>query len=1002
VNSKNIERLNEIIESGKYNIYKEEIKALIKSPENINYFLNKIPESIDNLDDISFLFENDSFLQNTVKLLEIFNKSISGKNNDLIIEFCNRNYFKLETERFGKKANSIDQEKLLEIIKKIIKNFSNKVDKIFNLVNFILSKRKNIYNNFELNRNFLEERDLIANLLKEIFLIYKDKKNNKSIEKIIKIINKYFNIVEEEGEFVFLTPDDIFNILKEYIDINFNLNFFKIVNIVIKQYISFKNSFNGWEPAGSGISREGFYFYINDKHYVIKVFQPAIERFYLENINKGAWNYIKNKIIVINQNNISEVYPDFLNRSCIPILLKEYSEGKNKEEAFEILKSFISSKKGIPNKSNIIFQILRKPENYDIKINNNDKLNLIKEYVFFSREYNIPASNIFVNQIVSSLATTGNKESIEYLLEFFNDEKYIEQIKYEPSVYVSIISNLLSSKNSFNKGSEIFRKILNTKLFINEIRDFDIYDFSRIISKILVENVEIGLKILNEIYKTKELSTNQQILIFSGIENISEAKEINEDKAVILVNVYNNFLKPILTKLNNISSIENRFTCREARESIIKFAEKLAIIRKYDESLFIINKFLNDSDPPRDGSNYPDDPDGTFNYHQKIINGDSYMGITTVRGWIPWVLQKFINYSGRDYIPKILPTVEELLNDDNYYVRVQACIPLIELVKIRHNVMPKNNEERFLDFKIAQEIERISFKSLEYEENQRLSMFMEHLSLVFSYMRSLDEKQAMHMFKIFIGLKDTLHFKQETEENTKVSAYEKIINKISSTLVFYAEFRKDIFNDERYKYIYKDNWNSLKSFNVKPFKQLLINLLKNSSSGIRSGFAWQFYDAVKQFEVNFEVAFKYIKILVKNFDHDVFRNIYIFIESNINNKFEECYYLWTNCLISEREYIKSNIKDIDKASVYWWPYFYNGKILNLILDKKGINEFLEWFEFLLDYPKDILIANDLEIAVEKIIDFPKDNLRVKRIFNKLIERNPKYFDFKSRWKGSRR
>ncbi|MHB8278217.1 MAG: hypothetical protein ACYDIA_11255 [Candidatus Humimicrobiaceae bacterium] len=69
----------------------------------------------------------------------------------------------------------------------------------------------------------------------------------------------------------------------------------------------------------------------------------------------------------------------------------------------------------------------------------------------------------------------------------------------------------------------------------------------------------------------------------------------------------------------------------------------------------------------------------------------------------------------------------------------------------------------------------------------------------------------------------------------------------------------------------------------------------------------------------------------------------------------------------------------------------------MVLYKKGLDEFLKWFEFLLDYPKDILVANDLEIAIEKIINFPKNDIRVEKIFNKLIERNPKYFDFRSKW-----
>jgi len=57
----------------------------------------------------------------------------------------------------------------------------------------------------------------------------------------------------------------------------------------------------------------------------------------------------------------------------------------------------------------------------------------------------------------------------------------------------------------------------------------------------------------------------------------------------------------------------------------------------------------------------------------------------------------------------------------------------------------------------------------------------------------------------------------------------------------------------------------------------------------------------------------------------------------------------------------------------------------MVLDKKGPDEFLNWFEFLLDYPKEVLIANNLEIAVEKIIDFPKNDIRVEKNFNKLVE-----------------
>lgn len=56
------------------------------------------------------------------------------------------------------------------------------------------------------------------------------------------------------------------------------------------------------------------------------------------------------------------------------------------------------------------------------------------------------------------------------------------------------------------------------------------------------------------------------------------------------------------------------------------------------------------------------------------------------------------------------------------------------------------------------------------------------------------------------------------------------------------------------------------------------------------------------------------------------------------------------------------------------------------------------FEFLLEYPKEVLIANDLDIAAEKLKKIPKTNKVVGRIFNKLIERNPsKYYEMKKEW-----
>lgn len=119
---------------------------------------------------------------------------------------------------------------------------------------------------------------------------------------------------------------------------------------------------------------------------------------------------------------------------------------------------------------------------------------------------------------------------------------------------------------------------------------------------------------------------------------------------------------------------------------------------------------------------------------------------------------------------------------------------------------------------------------------------------------------------------------------------------------------------------------------------------------------------------------------------------------NIETGFDESYEIWQDCLTHKKEYIKSNIKRENQQDIYWWPYFYNGKILNIILDKKGEEDFLKLFDFLLEYPKEVLIANDLDIAADRLKEMPETNKTVGRIFNKLVERNPsKYYEMKKEW-----
>lgn len=961
-----------------------EVESLVQDRRLMHFLLDKLKDTkeikLPNWDKILRASNTPVYIYS---LFNLFKNNIDTSiNRDYVLNYIHDELDRLNTYY---RENFLENN-LSEIFKDILDRDKKLSNAIFGIIKKQFKKYGSSFFYVKSKSNLFYRQEDLCNILKTIY----DSSNLQIKSSIYNfIINKFNLIADDDEEHNHYTPESVFLLLKDYLTFN-NKYFKERFNILKKELVnqyekyeifSEEIEYDGWDHIGSVSAFWGNNYRVFDKYFIKYLLIPSIN-----NIPEDKrWAFVKENCI-FSENEVSKENPDFLNRVSIPILIDKYK--KNNKEAFDYLKDFIFSRKGIPAKVDLILQYL-----FDDKsITSEQKWSVVKVII---NKYKIPISP-FIELIVADLVSEGHKESIEYLRDLMKDKNYFT--KCTTIARMNTIMNLDKLADiDIELAAEIFKNMLFKFNYIEKIYDFDVYDYSRFISKLLVENIDVGLDILNEIYKNKKLTVNQQILICGSIENISESKEISIDKASIITDIFNNFLKPIMIELDNIKNIEKKFTHRHARESIIKFAERLAIIREFDAALFIVKKFSNDIDPPKDGSNYGDDPDGTFNYHQKIINGEDTMGITTVRGWLPWVLQKFTSFYGRDYIPKITPLVKDLLNDDNYYVRVQACVPLIELVKSRHNVMPGNNKERFLDIKIAEEIERIAFDSLNNKENQRLKMFMEYLARVFSYMRSLNEKQAMHIFKTFIDLEGKLNFKEEIEEKDRISAYEDIVNKITSSLVFYAEFRKNAFNDKRYKYVYLDKWEDLKRFNDKPFKKLLIDLLKNGSSGIRSSFSWQFYSAVKETEVNFDVAFKYIRVLVEDYDRDVFRNIYMFIDHNIMKKFNECYYLWTNCLEREREYLNLNIENLEKSDVYWWPFFKNGKILNIVLDKRGLDEFLKWFKFLLDYPKEVLIANDLEIAVEKIVEFPKDDNRIEDIFKKLIERNPRYFDFKNRW-----
>lgn len=979
---KDVQDLLQLIEKqSDTKVIPSKVSDISRNPSEFYFFIMKLKEK-DNLKlsdwDIVWHAAVSGFL--SIHLFDIFKKNLQTEDNQQYsISFAekvlegNYNFFHQE---FVKKdiadlcklifeKNSKFEASVFEVIKKLFKP---------SVTDFFYTEKPKSY------RDDKYEREEISKL---VVSLYQGTKSKELKDKIIKYLSETFNLVEDHGEYWHYTPSDIFMVFKEEVinaeSLEEKITWFR--DLCVTHYDNFhgrfdkKWKFDGWELMGSGISGWGGEFSIQDRHFITMILKPVLQKLYRE--KEKGWNFIIENCITRSIQEVSRAKPDFLNRASLPIIFEEYKNGKHSNEALDILSDFVKMRKGIPWKSDLIFQELR--GNYTEE----QKWNLIKVSL---DEYNHLPTNVFVEQITSDLAANGHKEAADIIASWVMNPEYHKRQTIGSFNVMGNISKLLDNSETFGESVKIFRNYITSDEFVKKDDDWETWEVAKNLAKIIVKDLNIGVSILNEVNSSKTLTLNQQILICSSINDLpKENKEL-------LVKIYKEFLYPFLKSLNNeISRIEKIITIRHSREQIVQFAEKLAEAKLFDEALYLVNIFINDSDPILE--NYPDDPEGNFNRHQKIISGEDDLSIGCVRGYCAWVLQKFATLYGRSYIPAILPLVEQLTKDKNYYVRLQACIPLLELVKNRNTVLPENGKERFLPVEISTKIEDIAFLMLRDRVNHKLPAIMKHLAMVFTYMRSIDQKKAFEILQTFLKNDYPKKDKQRGHESYQAD----VLSEAAPLYIYFAEYRNQSFKD------WPKGWGKLEKFDDQPFKKLLIDLVKSDNPEIKQIFAWQIArlpNEVKDtptFAETVKLAAHYFDYMTATYDHRTFENIYRFIEDYIEEYFDVCFNLWKKCIETEYQYFRNNYIKGKLQEMYWWPFFYNGKILVKIAQVKGTQEFLNWFKQLADYPIDLLIANDLDVAVEYLttIKIPKE--KIEKLFAKLIERNPKYYEYKQKW-----
>ena len=283
-----------------------------------------------------------------------------------------------------------------------------------------------------------------------------------------------------------------------------------------------------------------------------------------------------------------------------------------------------------------------------------------------------------------------------------------------------------------------------------------------------------------------------------------------------------------------------------AREEIVEMGNNFIEKGKLEEARWILEKFINDPDPVKDG--------GKFDFDKKIRSGEYPHIITSVRGKLAWVIQKLalkrdtiteaFEYNRR--LLKYKPETNEV-GEENLYVIQQAIVPLVEISRRRIWLERIDEKERsglhaeLLDILFA----LLRNKNLYDPRMKKIyPAVAKYLLDAFSYYRGINEKQAKEVL-------DNLGH----------------IDESALLLIYFTIYRKNHFGG---------NFNPKKPID---FETLLEDEIKNGRKNLRRKLAWHFWiiadDELKQVEK----LGRYITTLSKSpYDRQVFGNLDRLIE----------------------------------------------------------------------------------------------------------------------------
>lgn len=357
-------------------------------------------------------------------------------------------------------------------------------------------------------------------------------------------------------------------------------------------------------------------------------------------------------------------------------------------------------------------------------------------------------------------------------------------------------------------------------------------------------------------YHNKNIEINQENAFlfsnwFSALEKMGDE---HKERLFISLKSFLNKKKPHVWFKDSIS----------AREEMVQLGIWLIEKKRFDDAVWLIEKFINDPSPEEPDS-YTGSPE--FNYHQQILEGKDPYIITTVLGHLAWTIQKLAarrKEENKKYTIKALGYTKSLMNHKNYYVKLQAIIPLIEIAKRRQWLSGWGKRPRIGVYK---EFHNLVFSLVKIvKNNPKCVAIAKWLCNVFAYYKDLSTNEAIEVL-------DALRVTEES----------------AGLFLYYGIYRGKHYQDQKIE------------FNAQKLEKKLKNLIKskaNKDQALKINLVWHFWKLLDENPNEFDKLKEWISLFLKlPYEPEIYGNLLRIIEDWIVKK-PDIVIPWYKTLIS--------------------------------------------------------------------------------------------------------